>query len=352
ISGKSTPDYPLQNKRHTMEFLREHAHLRARTSTFSAVFRVRSVLANEIHNYFNNLGYVYINTPIITSSDGEGAGEMFKVTTDDKKDFFGKDAYLTVTGQLMAECMMMGLSSVYTFGPTFRAENSNTTRHAAEFWMMEPEIAFADLNECMNIEEDMVRTVIKNTMIRCEDEIKFFNDFIDKNLINKLNNVVDNNFERITYTDAIDILIKNNDNFEYKVEWGTDIATEHERYIAEVIYKKPVFITDYPKEIKAFYMKQNDDNKTVAAVDLVVPGIGEMIGGSQREEDYDKLVNRMKELNMNIESYDWYLDVRKYGTCVHSGFGLGFERLIMYVTGITNIRDTIPFPRTVGNLKY
>jgi asparaginyl-tRNA synthetase len=358
ISGKSSPEYPLQNKRHTMEFLRENAHLRSKTNTFLAVFKVRSVLANEIHNFFNNNDFVYIHTPIITSSDCEGAGEMFRVTnldvkeTDISKDFFKKQVGLTVSGQLIAECMAMAFSNVYTFGPTFRAENSNTTRHAAEFWMIEPEMAFADINMDMNLAENMLKTVIKNVMEKCKTEIEFFNQFMDTSLIERLNNVVDSDFVRITYTEAVDLLKNNNDKFEYKVEWGTDLQTEHERYLTEVIYKKPVFVTNYPKDIKAFYMKLNEDEKTVAAMDLLVPGIGEIIGGSQREEDYDKLVKRMNEMNLNVNDYSWYLDTRKYGTCIHSGFGLGFERLIMYITGIPNIRDVIPFPRTVGNIMY
>jgi asparaginyl-tRNA synthetase len=358
ISGVSSPDYPLQNKRHSMEFLRENAHLRSRTNTFLAVFKVRSVLANEIHNFFTNRNFTYVHTPIITSSDCEGAGEMFRVTalptteTDFSKDFFGKQANLTVSGQLVAECMAMAFGNVYTFGPTFRAENSNTTRHAAEFWMIEPEMAFADLVSDMNLAENMLKTVIKNVIEKCSLEMQFFNEFYDKDLLKRLNNVIESDFVRITYTEAVQILKKHNDVFDYKVEWGVDLQTEHERYLTEVIYKKPVFVTDYPKDIKAFYMKQNEDNKTVAAVDLLVPGIGEIIGGSQREEDLVKLENRMSEMGLNKEDYSWYLDTRRYGTCKHAGFGLGFERLIMYITGISNIRDVIPFPRTTGSLKF
>lgn len=358
ISGVSSPDYPLQNKRHSMEFLREIAHLRSRTNTFLAVFKVRSVLANEIHNFFTSKNFVYVHTPIITGSDAEGAGEMFRVTNlpvmekDFSKDFFGKQANLTVSGQLVAECMAMAFGNVYTFGPTFRAENSNTTRHAAEFWMIEPEMAFADLTTDMNLAENMLKTVIKNTMEKCSEEMKFFNEFIDKNLLNRLNHVIESDFVRVTYTDAVELLKKHNDKFTYKVEWGVDLQTEHERYLTEEIFKKPVFVIDYPKDIKAFYMKLNEDNKTVAAMDLLVPGIGEIIGGSQREEDLAKLENRMLEMGLKKEDYEWYLDTRRYGTCKHAGFGLGFERLIMYITGMPNIRDVIPFPRTTGNLMF
>ncbi len=358
ISGVSSPEYPLQNKRHSMEFLRENAHLRSRTNTFLAVFKVRSVLANEIHNFFTSKNFTYIHTPIITSSDCEGAGEMFRVTNlpaseaDFSKDFFGKQANLTVSGQLIAECMAMAFGNVYTFGPTFRAENSNTTRHAAEFWMIEPEMAFADLITDMNLAENMLKTVIKNVMEKCPLEMSFFNEFYDKDLINRLNHVIDSDFIRVTYTEAVEILEKHNDKFDYKVKWGVDLQTEHERYLTEVIYKKPVFVTNYPKDIKAFYMKLNEDNKTVAAMDLLVPGIGEIVGGSQREEDLAKLENRMTEMGLNKEEYSWYLDTRRYGTCQHAGFGLGFERLIMYITAIPNIRDVIPFPRTTGNLMF
>ncbi len=359
VSGKSSPDYPLQSKRHSMEFLREIAHLRPRTNTFSAVFRVRSVAAMSIHKFFYEHGFLYVHTPIITSSDCEGAGEMFRVTTledtkneDVSKDFFGKKTSLTVSGQLSAECMSMAFSNVYTFGPTFRAENSHTGRHASEFWMIEPEMAFCDLEQDMFIAEEMIKRVIFDVMNECSPELEFFNNFYDKELIQRLENILNSSFERISYTDAVEMLKKVNDKFEYKVDWGTDLQTEHERYLTEQIFKKPVFVTDYPKDIKAFYMKQNDDGKTVRAVDLLVPGIGEIIGGSQREEDYDKLVKRMNELGLNEKDYDWYLDTRRYGTCIHSGFGLGFERLIMYLTGISNVRDVIPFPRTPGNCLY
>lgn len=359
ISGKSSPDYPLQNKRHSMEFLRDNAHLRPRTNTFLAVFKVRSVIAQAIHEFFHNNEFVYVNTPIITSSDCEGAGEMFRVTTldDDKhhepsEDFFGKKTSLTVSGQLSAECMAMAFSNVYTFGPTFRAEDSHTARHAAEFWMVEPEMAFCDLEGDMELAESMIKYIIRKVLDDCSEEVEFFNNFYDKNLIERLNHIYNSEFKRITYTDAVELLKEHNDEFEYKVEWGTDLQTEHERYLTEKIFKKPVFVTDYPKDIKAFYMKLNDDNKTVRAVDMLVPGIGEIIGGSQREENLDKLLNRMNELGLKEEDYSWYLDTRRYGTVVHSGFGLGFERLVMYMTGMSNIRDVIPFPRTPGNCLY
>ncbi|MBO5476675.1 MAG: asparagine--tRNA ligase [Clostridia bacterium] len=359
ISGKSSPDYPLQNKRHSMEFLRDVAHLRPRTNTFLAVFRVRSVIAQAIHEFFQKNEFVYVNTPIITSSDCEGAGEMFRVTTledtkneKDTDDFFGKKTSLTVSGQLSAECMAMAFSNVYTFGPTFRAEDSHTARHAAEFWMVEPEMAFCDLEGDMELAESMIKFIINKVLTECKEEVNFFNNFFDKNLIERLNHIYNSDFVRITYTDAVEMLKEHNDKFEYKVEWGTDLQTEHERYLTEQIFKKPVFVTDYPKDIKAFYMKLNDDGKTVRAVDMLVPGIGEIIGGSQREEDYDKLINRMNELNLKEEDYSWYLDTRRYGTVVHSGFGLGFERLVMYMTGMANIRDVIPFPRTPGNCLY
>ncbi len=358
ISGNSSPEYPLQNKRHSMEFLREIAHLRPRTNTFNAVFRVRSTISYAIHEFLHKRGFVYIHTPIITSSDCEGAGEMFRVTTLDKldddvsKDFFGKKTGLTVSGQLSAECMAMAFSNVYTFGPTFRAENSHTTRHAAEFWMIEPEMAFCDLNQDMDVAEELIKYVINTVLKDCKEEIEFFNKFIDNGLVERLTNIINSNFERITYAEAVEKLKEHNDKFEYKVDFGTDLQTEHERYLTEVIYKKPVFVTDYPKDIKAFYMKQNDDNKTVRAVDLLVPGIGEILGGSQREEDIDKLKNRMQELGLKEEDYKWYLDTRRFGTCVHSGFGIGFERLVMYLTGMQNIRDVIPFPRTPGNCLY
>ncbi len=358
IAGNSSPEYPLQNKRHSMEFLREIAHLRPRTNTFNAVFRVRSTISYAIHDFFYKRGFVYIHTPIITSSDCEGAGEMFRVTTLEKvdddisKDFFGKKTGLTVSGQLSAECMAMAFSNVYTFGPTFRAENSHTTRHAAEFWMIEPEMAFCDLNKDMEVAEELIKYVINVVLKDCKEEIDFFNKFIDNGLIERLTNIINSSFVRITYAEAVEKLKEHNDKFEYKVEFGTDLQTEHERYLTEMIYKKPVFVTDYPKDIKAFYMKQNDDNKTVRAVDLLVPGIGEILGGSQREENIDKLKNRMNELGLKEEDYKWYLDTRRFGTCVHSGFGIGFERLVMYLTGMQNIRDVIPFPRTPGNCLY
>ena len=359
ISGKSSPDYPLQNKRHSMEFLRDVAHLRPRTNTFLAVFKVRSVIAQAIHEFFQKNEFVYVNTPIITSSDCEGAGEMFRVTTledtkneKDTEDFFGKKTSLTVSGQLSAECMAMAFSNVYTFGPTFRAEDSHTARHAAEFWMVEPEMAFCDLEGDMELAESMIKFIINKVLTECKEEVNFFNNFFDKNLIERLNHIYNSDFVRITYTDAVEMLKEHNDKFEYKVDWGTDLQTEHERYLTEQIFKKPVFVTDYPKDIKAFYMKLNDDGKTVRAVDMLVPGIGEIIGGSQREEDYDKLITRMNELDLKEEDYSWYLDTRRYGTVVHSGFGLGFERLVMYMTGMANIRDVIPFPRTPGNCLY
>lgn len=358
VSGKSTPDYPLQNKRHSMEFLRDIAHLRPRTNTFSAVFRVRSVIAHAIHEFFYQNGFIYVHTPIITSSDCEGAGEMFRVTTlDDLKapeseDFFGKKTGLTVSGQLSAECFATAFSNVYTFGPTFRAENSHTARHAAEFWMVEPEMAFCDLEGDMDVAEGLIKHVINAVLTECPEEIEFFNKFMDKELKERLNHIYNSDFERVTYTKAVELLEKHNDEFEYKVEFGTDLQTEHERYLTEKIFKKPVFVTDYPKEIKAFYMKLNDDNRTVRAVDMLVPGIGEIIGGSQREENLEKLEKRMEELGLKKEDYAWYLDTRRYGSCVHSGFGLGFERLVMYMTGMSNIRDVIPFPRTPGNCLY
>ena len=365
IEGLSTPEYPLQKKRHSLEFLRTIAYLRPRTNTFSAVFRVRSLAAYAIHKFFNERGFVYTHTPIITASDCEGAGEMFKVTTldmenipmtdgnvDFAQDFFGKSANLTVSGQLSAETYAMAFRNVYTFGPTFRAENSNTTRHAAEFWMIEPEIAFADLNDDMQLAEDMLKYVINYVLENAPEEIDFFNSFVDKELKERLNGVVNSDFGRVTYTEAIEILKKNNDNFEYPVEWGSDLQTEHERYLTEVVFKRPVFVTDYPKEIKAFYMRLNDDGKTVAAMDCLVPGIGEIIGGSQREERLDILAARMKELGLKEEDYWWYMDLRKYGGTKHAGYGLGFERAVMYLTGMSNIRDVIPFPRTVGNAEF
>ncbi|MCR4740242.1 MAG: asparagine--tRNA ligase [Lachnospiraceae bacterium] len=363
IEGTSTPDYPLQPKRHTMEFLRTIPHLRARTNTFEAVFRVRSLAAYAIHKFFQERDFVYVHTPIITGSDCEGAGEMFQVTTldlkdipktddgepDYTKDFFNKPTNLTVSGQLNGETFACAFRNIYTFGPTFRAENSNTTRHAAEFWMIEPEMAFCDLKDDMIIAESMIKYIIRYVMENAPEEMAFFNSFIDKGLIDRLNHVISSDFAHVTYTDAIKILEKHNDEFDYKVFWGCDLQTEHERYLTEKEFKRPVFVTDYPKDIKAFYMKLNEDGKTVAAVDCLVPGIGEIIGGSQREDDYDKLLKRMEELGLNKEDYDFYLDLRKYGTVTHSGFGLGFERMVMYLTGISNIRDVIPFPRTVNN---
>ncbi len=361
-AGASTPDYPLQKKRHTLEYLRTISHLRPRTNTFQAVFRVRSMLAYAIHKFFQERGFVYVHTPIITGSDCEGAGEMFQVTTMDldelgrsgkepdySTDFFGKQTGLTVSGQLDVEAFAQAFRDVYTFGPTFRAENSNTTRHAAEFWMIEPEMAFTDLAGDMEVAEDMLKYIIRYVMENAPEEMQFFNKFIDKGLLERLENVVNSEFARVTYTEAVEILGKENDRFEYKVHWGSDLQTEHERYLTEEVYHRPVFVTDYPKEIKAFYMKLNNDGKTVAAVDCLVPGIGEIIGGSQREDDFDKLQNRMKELNLSEEDYAFYLDLRKYGTTPHAGFGLGFERCVMYVTGMANIRDVLPFPRTVGN---
>ncbi len=366
IEGASTPDYPLQKKRHSFEYLRTVAHLRPRTNTFAAVFRVRSMIAYAIHQFFQERGFVYVHTPIVTGSDCEGAGEMFRVTTldmdnlpknedgtvDYSQDFFGKSTNLTVSGQLNVETYCMALRNVYTFGPTFRAENSNTTRHAAEFWMIEPEIAFADLKDDMRLAEDMLKYIINYCLENAPEEMEFFNKFIDNGLLERLNNVVSNDFAHVTYTEAIDILKKHNDEFAYKVEWGCDLQTEHERYLTETVYKRPVMVTDYPKEIKAFYMKLNDDKKTVAAMDVLVPGIGEIIGGSQREENYDVLVERMSEMGLDPKDYDWYLDLRKYGTNKHAGFGLGFERAVMYITGMQNIRDVLPFPRTVGTAEF
>lgn len=366
IESLSDSTYPLQKKKHSFEYLRTIAHLRPRANTFNAVFRVRSSLAYAIHKFFQERGFVYVNTPLITGSDAEGAGEMFNVNsfdltnipkTDDgqidfSKDFFGKSAHLTVSGQLNGETFAEAFRNIYTFGPTFRAENSNTVKHAAEFWMVEPEICFADLNDDMDLAEDMIKYIFKYVLDNCPEEMEFFNNFIDKTLLDRINNVINSDFARISYTDAVKELEKHNDEFEYKVSWGIDLQTEHERYLCEKIFKKPVFVTDYPMDIKAFYMKQNPDGKTVAAADLLAPGIGEIIGGSQREEDYNKLLSRMKELNMPIKNYDWYLDLRKYGSCVHSGFGLGFERAIMYLTGMQNIRDVIPFPRTPKNCEF
>ncbi|MBS6724004.1 MAG: asparagine--tRNA ligase [Clostridiales bacterium] len=363
IEGASAPDYPLQKKRHSFEYLRTISHLRPRTNTFQAVFRVRSLIAYAIHKFFQERDFVYVHTPLITGSDCEGAGEMFQVTTldlanvpknpdgtvDFSQDFFNKPTNLTVSGQLNGETYAMAFKNIYTFGPTFRAENSNTTRHAAEFWMIEPEMAFADLTDNMILAESMLKYIINYVLENAPEEMEFFNKFVDKGLIERLRHVAESDFAHVTYTDAIAILEKHNDEFEYKVSWGCDLQTEHERYLTEKEFKRPVFVTDYPKEIKAFYMKMNEDNKTVAAMDCLVPGIGEIIGGSQREDDYDKLVARMEELGLNREDYEFYLDLRKYGSARHSGFGLGFERCVMYLTGMGNIRDVIPFPRTVNN---
>lgn len=363
IEGRSTSDYPLQKKRHTMEYLRTISHLRPRTNTFQAVFRVRSLISYAIHKFFQERDFVYVHTPIITGADAEGAGEMFKVTTldfenlpltedgkiDNSQDFFGKTTNLTVSGQLDGETYAMAFRNIYTFGPTFRAENSNTTRHAAEFWMIEPEIAFADLNDNMKLAEDMLKFIINYVLENAPAEMAFFNQFVDKGLLERLHGVVNSDFARVTYTEAIELLEKHNEHFDYKVSWGSDLQTEHERYLTESVFKKPVFVTDYPKDIKAFYMKLNEDGKTVAAMDCLVPGIGEIIGGSQREENYDLLLKRMHEMGLSEEDYGFYLDLRKYGTVRHAGFGLGFERCVMYLTGMSNIRDVIPFPRTVGN---
>ena len=366
VEGTSTPDYPLQPKRHTVEFLREQAYLRPRTNLFSAVFRVRSEVAYAIHSFFNQRGFVYVHTPIITCSDAEGAGEMFRVTTlelenlprtesgdiDYSKDFFGKSANLTVSGQLEGETYAMAFGNIYTFGPTFRAENSNTARHAAEFWMIEPEIAFADLNDDMQLAWDMIKYIINHVMDKCAYELEFFNKFVDKDLLSRLTALRDADYAKVSYTEAIEILENCGENFKYPVYWGVDLQTEHERYLTEKVYKKPIFLIDYPKEIKAFYMRQNDDGKTVAAMDLLVPGVGEIIGGSQREERIELLSARMKELGLKEEDYWWYMNLRKYGGTKHAGFGLGFERIIMYLTGVSNIRDVVPYPRTVGNAEY
>lgn len=355
------PEYPLQNKRHSFEFLRTIAHLRPRTNTFNAVFRVRSLLSYAIHKFFQERGFVYVQTPILTGTDAEGAGEMFQVTTldmnsnnkvDYKEDFFAKPAYLTVTGQLHVEAFNSAFRNTYTFGPTFRAEASNTTKHAAEFWMIEPEIAFADLEVNIDIIEDMIKYIIKYVMDNAKDEMEFFNNFLEKGLIEKLQNILNNGFERVTYTKAIEILQNSKHKFDIDVVWGMDLKTEHERYLAEQVFKRPVFVTDYPKDIKAFYMKLNEDGKTVRAVDLLAPGIGEIVGGSQREEDYNKLYNIIKEKGLKLEEYEWYLDLRKYGSVPHSGYGLGFERMLMYITGVANIRDVLPFPRTTKSLEY
>lgn len=360
ILNSSAPEYPLQKKRHTLEYLRSISHLRPRTNTLSAVYRVRAKAAFAVHRFFNENNFFYINTPILTHNDCEGAGEMFSVTTldmqnlpmnknkvDYSKDFFGRQTSLTVSGQLEAECMAMALGNVYTFGPTFRAERSNTQRHAAEFWMIEPEMAFANLKDAMKIAGEMIRFVITYVLENCKEDIEFFNKFIDKGLLERLETIAGiDKFEYITYTKAIEVLEKNNDKFVYKAKWGCDLQTEHEKYLTEKVFKAPVFVIDYPKDIKAFYMKINKDKKTVAAMDLLMPEVGELLGGSQREDDYETLKGRMAQLNMNVEDYNWYLDLRKYGSCVHSGFGVGFERLVMYLTGVQNIRDVLPFPRT------
>ena len=366
VEAQSTPDYPLQPKRHSMEFLREIAHLRPRSNTFAAVFRVRSLVAYAIHKFFQEKGFVYVHTPIITGSDCEGAGEMFRVTTldmdniprnedgsiDYSQDFFGKETSMTVSGQLEAETFALAFRKVYTFGPTFRAENSNTARHASEFWMIEPEVAFADLADNMELAEEMIKYIINYVLENAPEEMEFFNSFVDKGLLDRLKNIVESDFVRVTYTEAVDMLLKSGKEFQYPVEWGIDLQTEHERYITEEIYKKPVFVTDYPKDIKAFYMRMNDDGKTVAACDLLVPGVGEIIGGSQREERYDVLTARMAEMGLKEEDYWWYLDLRKYGGVKHAGYGLGFERIIMYITGMSNIRDVLPFPRTPKTAEF
>ena len=366
VEGPSTPDYPLQPKRHTVEFLREQAYLRPRTNLFSAVFRVRSETAYAIHSFFHDRGFVYVHTPLITGSDAEGAGEMFRVTTIDpanpprlpdgsidwSQDFFGKSTNLTVSGQLEGETYAMAFGNIYTFGPTFRAENSNTARHAAEFWMIEPEIAFADLTDDMQLAWDMIRYIVRHILKNCRQEVEFFNQFVDKTLLDRLTKLSESDYRKVTYTEAIDLLKKSGAEFKYPVEWGCDLQTEHERYLTEQIFGMPVFLVDYPKEIKAFYMRLNDDNKTVAAMDLLVPGVGEIIGGSQREERLDVLLARMAECGLKEEDYWWYLNLRRYGGTKHAGFGLGFERIIMYVTGVANIRDVIPYPRTVGNAEF
>lgn len=366
VEADSAPDYPLQNKRHSMEFLREIAHLRPRSNTFSAVFRVRSVAAHAIHTFFQEKGFIYVNSPIVTASDCEGAGEMFQVTTldmnnpprneegeiDYSEDFFGKKTSLTVSGQLEGEIMALAFRNIYTFGPAFRAENSNTARHASEFWMMEPEMAFCDLRGNMDNAEEMIKYVISTVLEKCPKEMEFFNTRIDKGVLERLDNIVNNDFGRITYTEAVEILKDSGEKFEYPVEWGLELQTEHERYLTEKVFKKPIFVTDYPKDCKAFYMRVNDDNKTVAAMDMLVPGVGEIIGGSQREERYDVLVDRIKELGLNVDDYGWYLDLRKYGGVKHSGYGLGFDRILMYMTGMSNIRDVQMFPRTPGNVEF
>lgn len=366
IEGHSSPDYPLQKKRHSVEFLREQAYLRPRTNLFSAVFRVRSEVAYAIHSFFNQRGFVYVHTPIITASDCEGAGEMFRVTTldlddlprldngelDFSADFFGKSANLTVSGQLEGESYALAFGNIYTFGPTFRAENSNTARHAAEFWMIEPEIAFADLEDDMALAWDMIQHILSHVTKNCKDELEFFNSFVDKTLLERINSLLGAQYAKVSYTEAIRLLSESGESFKFPVYWGADLQTEHERYLTERIFGKPVFVTDYPKEIKSFYMRLNDDGKTVAAMDLLVPGVGEIIGGSQREERLELLVSRMEELGMKVSDYDWYVNLRRWGSVKHAGFGLGFERIIMYLTGVSNIRDVIPYPRTVGNAEY
>ncbi|MBQ2942267.1 MAG: asparagine--tRNA ligase [Clostridia bacterium] len=366
VEGLSTPDYPIQNKRHSLEFLREQAYLRPRTNLFSAVFRVRSEVAYAIHSFFHDRGFVYVHTPLITGSDCEGAGEMFRVTTMDmenppktedgkidwSKDFFGRSTNLTVSGQLEGETYALAYGKIYTFGPTFRSENSNTARHAAEFWMIEPEIAFADLDDNMQLAWDMIQYIIKHVLTNCKQELEFFNSFVDKTLLERLNDLAKSTYKKVTYTEAVELLKKSGEKFSYPVEWGCDLQTEHERYLTEQIFKSPVFVIDYPKEIKSFYMRLNDDGKTVAAMDMLVPGVGEIIGGSQREERIDILLERMAELGLKEEDYWWYVNLRRYGGTKHAGYGLGFERIIMYLTGVSNIRDVIPYPRTVGNAEY
>jgi asparaginyl-tRNA synthetase len=366
VEGACPPEYPLQPKRHSPEFLRSIAHLRPRTNLFSAVFRVRSVAAYAIHRFFNERDFVYVHTPIITGSDAEGAGQMFSVTTldlsqpprdeqgsvDYREDFFGKKTSLTVSGQLSGETFALAFKNIYTFGPTFRAENSNTAKHAAEFWMIEPEIAFADLQDDMALAEDLIKDIIRSILRECPEEMAFFNSFVDTGLLDRLHNVIDNDFGTVTYTEAIELLKQAKVPFEFPVSWGCDLQTEHERYLTEVVFKKPIFVTNYPKDIKAFYMKLNEDGETVAAMDCLVPGIGEIVGGSQREDDYDKLCQRIIDLGMNLEDYNWYLDLRRFGSARHAGFGLGFERLIMYLTGVANIRDVIPYPRTTGSAEF
>jgi asparaginyl-tRNA synthetase len=366
VEGACPPEYPLQPKRHSPEFLRSIAHLRPRTNLFSAVFRVRSVAAYAIHRFFNERDFVYVHTPIITGSDAEGAGQMFSVTTldlsqpprdeqgsvDYREDFFGKKTSLTVSGQLSGETFALAFKNIYTFGPTFRAENSNTAKHAAEFWMIEPEIAFADLQDDMALAEDLIKEIIRSILRECPEEMAFFNSFVDTGLLDRLHNVIDNDFGTVTYTEAIELLKQAKVPFEFPVSWGCDLQTEHERYLTEVVFKKPIFVTNYPKDIKAFYMKLNEDGETVAAMDCLVPGIGEIVGGSQREDDYDKLCQRIIDLGMNLEDYNWYLDLRRFGSARHAGFGLGFERLIMYLTGVANIRDVIPYPRTTGSAEF